>query len=127
MKEIHRLLRINNRVCAAVGSLYVHQLSLIFMDMLNIYKLYTEQIKRAIETEGQYAVRNTICKSMRSVKSEILDLMTTFLEQVAGLDPGGRADVMHQIMPSLMQEVLSDYHSSPAPARDAGERISLRT
>jgi len=120
IKEVSRILRLNNRVCASVGSLYVHQLSTIFLDMLNIYRLYREQINHAIATQGDIAVKLTVFKAMKGVKSDILELMTTFLGETTDLDKGARLDVMQQIMPSLMTEVLGDYHSSPAPARDSG-------
>ena len=87
--------------------------------MLNIYRLYTEQIKLAIDAQGPIAVKHTVYKAMVGVKRDILELMTTFLEQTEGLDQQARLDVMQQIMPSLMKEVLGDYYSSPAPARDA--------
>eukprot|EP01036_Dinobryon_divergens_P054009 gene54009-72180_t len=57
---------------------------------------------------------------MRGVKSDILDLMTSFLEQQLipdETDKNPRA-VMQSFMPPLMQEVLSDYHTTPASAKD---------
>jgi exportin-1 len=120
IKEISRILKINMRVCASVGSLFIHQLSIIFLDILNIYKLFTEQINQAILSQGEIAVKLTVYKSMRGVKSDILELFTIFFEQIASLDKTSLVDIMHQILPNIMKEVLSDYHSSPAPARDPG-------
>jgi exportin-1 len=40
MRELTKILKTNSAVCGAVGSLFVHQLSVIFLDMLNLYTTY---------------------------------------------------------------------------------------
>eukprot|EP01041_Mallomonas_annulata_P009489 gene9489-19720_t len=119
-RELSKILRTNTRVCAAAGPIFIHQLSAIFLDMLNIYRLYSEQITQACVVQGEIATRLTQYKAMRGVKSDILDLMTSFLEQQLipdETDKNPRA-VMQSFMPPLMQEVLSDYHTTPASAKD---------
>lgn len=120
IQHLSRIIRTNAKVCASVGSLFVHQLSAIFLDLLNIYRLYAEQINLAIVQQGDIAVKMTLCRAMKGVKSDILELLTTFLEQMTDLDRDARVDILQRILPSVMKEILPDYHSSPAPARDSG-------
>lgn len=42
LREISKILRINTSVCGAVGPLFVHQLSIIFMDLINLYTTYRQ-------------------------------------------------------------------------------------
>ena len=40
LRELTKILKTNTAVCGAVGSLFVHQLGVVFMDMLNLYTTY---------------------------------------------------------------------------------------
>lgn len=40
LRDISRILRINIAVCGAVGPLFVHQLGIIFRDLINLYTTY---------------------------------------------------------------------------------------
>ena len=118
VKEIQKILRTNTRVCASAGSIFVHQLTTIFLDILNVYRLYSESINTACVQQGAIATRLVLYKTMRVVKSEILELMTTFIEVSRDL-PGGPQTCMQTFLPPLMTEVLNDYRVSPPAARDA--------
>lgn len=118
VKEIQKILRTNTRVCASAGSIFVHQLTTIFLDILNVYRLYSEQINTACATQGAIATRLVLYKTMRVVKSEILELMTTFIEVSRDIT-GGPQSCMQTFLPPLMTDVLKDYRSSPPAARDA--------
>lgn len=119
MKDLSRIIRINAKVCSAAGSVYIHQLSTIFMDMLNVYRLYSERLSSLISQRGEVATRETIGKAMRSVKSEILELMTAFIEVSKENDGvNGPQTLMNTFIPPLMREVLNDYRSAVPAARD---------
>jgi hypothetical protein len=45
MKELSKILKINAVVCKSAGAIFVHQLSFIMMDALNLYRLYSEQVR----------------------------------------------------------------------------------
>ena len=62
IKELSKILRINIRVVSSAGSVYLHQLSNIFNDVLNVYRLYSEQIIQACATQGPIATRLTVYK-----------------------------------------------------------------
>ena len=118
VKEIQKILRTNARVCASAGSIFVHQLTTIFLDILNVYRLYTEQINAACIQQGAIATRLVLYKAMRNVKSEILELMTIFIEVSRDIE-GGPRTCMQTFLPPLMTEVLTDYRTAPPAARDA--------
>jgi exportin-1 len=88
VQELIKILKINCKVCSSAGSIYLHQLSVIFRDALNLYRLYGEQVISACTTQGVVAVRFTLYKAMRGVKTEILELFIACLE-VCGGGPAG--------------------------------------
>lgn len=118
IKDLNKILKINTRVCASAGSIYIHQLSTIFLEVLNVYRLYSEQVIAAVNSQGVVAVRLTNYKAMRGVKTEILELFISCLE-VCHETEGGDQIFMTNFMPNIMNEVLTDYRNSPPCARDA--------
>jgi exportin-1 len=128
IKDLSRILRINTRVCTAAGSCYLHQLSNIFNDVLNVYRLYSEQVTAAVAQQGAIATRLTVYKAMRAVKTDILELLTACLEACNGredddFDNTESSALAKELfntnfMPSILNEVLQDYHTSPPTARD---------
>ena len=81
IKEIIKILRSNNRVCHTVGPLFSFQLEFFFLDMLNVYKVYSERISRAIAEQGPIATKHALIRSMRSAKKEVLKLLSAFIEK----------------------------------------------
>lgn len=118
VKELQKIFRTNTRVCGAVGSIFIHQMSNIFVDMLNVYRLYSDHILEACQQQGEVATRYTLYKAMRGVKSEILDLLTAFFENINDLD-NGRDIMMTTFVPHICQEVLTDYQKTVPSARDS--------
>ena len=118
VKELQKIFRTNTRVCGAVGSVYIHQLSNIFVDMLNVYRLYSDHIFEACQQQGEVATRYTEYKAMRGVKSEILDLLTSFFENISDLENGPEI-MMETFLPHICQDILSDYQKTVPSARDA--------
>ena len=119
VRELQRVLKTNAVVCAAAGSgVYAHQLGVIFMDMLSLYRLYSAAVREACAQQGELAPRLTLYKGMRGVKSEVLELLTAFVGGAADVE-GGEAVVMQSFMPLVLREVLEDYGASPPAARDA--------
>jgi exportin-1 len=118
VKELQKIFRTNTRVCGAVGSIFIHQMSNIFVDMLNVYRLYSDHILEACQQQGEVATRYTLYKAMRGVKSEILDLLTAFFENISDLENGPEI-MMTTFMPHICQEILTDYQKTVPSARDA--------
>ena len=173
IKELSKILRINIRVVSSAGSIYLHQLSNIFNDVLNVYRLYSEQIIQACAQQGPIATRLTVYKAMRGVKTDILELFIACLDACREViffnvlyllqmfvewqmmtvgyhfgyirflailissplifpcfslypdqrdeefDSAHAKELFNQnFLPSIMNEVLQDYHASPPAARD---------
>ena len=127
IKTLTTVLRINTRVCLTANMIYAHQLSTIFLDMLNLYQYYSKEIRRAVAEQGPIAVKKHEYKIMRHVNAEILELMTAFFEICKEGHDGSATNnaslrpevIMETFMPGLMNEVLTDYKLAPTCARDS--------
>ena len=52
VKEVAQILRTQIKVCSSVGMPYASQMGSIYLDMLNVYKAYSEYISRSIQQHG---------------------------------------------------------------------------
>lgn len=119
VRSIQNVLQTNVSVCTSLGQPFVVQFNVIFTDMLQVYRLYSELISQAIATGGANAARTTFVKYMRSVKKVALKLIETFVEKCD--DPQMLAT---SYVPAMMDPLLGDYARSVPDARDA-EVLSL--
>lgn len=55
------------------------QLSKIYLDMLNVYKVTSENISNAVAEAGEEVLKQPLLKAMRAVKREILTLISTWI------------------------------------------------
>eukprot|EP00588_Corethron_pennatum_P010446 CAMPEP_0194267448 /NCGR_PEP_ID=MMETSP0169-20130528/1937_1 /TAXON_ID=218684 /ORGANISM="Corethron pennatum, Strain L29A3" /LENGTH=1097 /DNA_ID=CAMNT_0039008281 /DNA_START=91 /DNA_END=3384 /DNA_ORIENTATION=+ len=117
IKEIIKILKSNNRVCNMVGSLFANQLQTFFLDMLNVYKVYSERISRAVAEQGEIATKMSLIRSMRSAKKEVLRLLATFIEK-SGPPEADPAAVAQGFIPPVLDPILGDYQRNIAGARD---------
>ena len=53
----------------------------IYLDMLNVYKVMSENVSSAVESCGESATKQPLVKSMRSVKKETLKLITSWVSR----------------------------------------------
>ncbi|CAM9406172.1 unnamed protein product, partial [Ectocarpus sp. 4 AP-2014] len=121
--QITKILKTNTRVCGALGPLYIHQLSTIFMDVLKIYQYYSENISQAVAEQGELATRLSHIRAMRGAKKEVLRLLTTFIEK-AGPPQAPTDQIAANFLPPMLDPILGDYHRNIAGARDP-EVLSL--
>ena len=117
IKEIIKILKTNNRVCGAVGSLYTHQLETFFLDMLNVYKVYSERISAAIAQQGAIATQMSLVRTMRSAKKEVLRLLIVFIDKSGPPESEPQA-VAQGFIPPVLDPILGDYQRNIAGARD---------
>mmetsp|Transcript_20337 Transcript_20337/g.44025 ORF Transcript_20337/g.44025 Transcript_20337/m.44025 type:complete len:1080 (+) Transcript_20337:274-3513(+) len=117
MKEMIKILRTNNKVSGAVGSLFTHQLQTFFLDMLNVYKVLSERISAAVAQHGAVATQHSLVRMMRSAKKEILRLLSTFIEHSGPPEAEPRA-VAQGFIPPVLDPVLGDYKRNVPGARD---------
>jgi len=117
IKEIIKILKTNNRVCSSVGSLFTHQLNTFFLDMLNVYKVYSERISNAIAQQGAIATQMSLVRTMRSAKKEVLRLLIVFIDKSGPPEAEPRA-VAQGFIPPVLDPILGDYQRNIAGARD---------
>ena len=78
VKQLGNILKTNVRACRALGHPYVSQLGRIYLDMLNVYKVMSENVSSAIAANGENVTKQPLIKSMRTVKKESLTLISNW-------------------------------------------------
>merc|ERR1740129_168385 len=109
----------NVRACKALGHCFVLQLGRIYLDMLNVYKVMSENITIAITHNGEAVTKQPLIKSMRVVKKETLKLISNWVER--SNDP---QMVLDNFIPHLLEAVLNDYQRCTVPAAREPEVLS---
>ncbi|XP_048636213.1 protein EXPORTIN 1B-like [Brassica napus] len=117
--DVLTILQTNTRVAASVGKYFLSQISLIFLNTLNIYKMYSEIVSSSIGDSGPCASRISVIKLLRSVKREILNLIKTFLDKNEKNPYIGK-----HFVPPIMNIILADYARNVPDARES-EVLSL--
>lgn len=117
IKEIIKILKANNRLCRSVGSLFTHQLQTFFLDMLNVYRVYSERISAAVAQQGAIATQMSLVRTMRSAKKEVLRLLTVFIDK-SGPPEAEPLAVAKGFIPPVLDPILGDYKRNIAGARD---------
>lgn len=113
IKQLGTILKTNVRAVKAVGQPFVQQLGRIYLDMLNVYKCLSENISAAITQNGEAVMRQTLIKSMRTVKKETLKLISGWVSRSTDT-----AMVAENFVPPLLEAVLIDYKSNVPAARE---------
>jgi len=111
VKQLGSILKTNVRACKALGHPFVMQLGRIYLDMLNVYKVMSENISTAISLNGEVVTRQPLIKSMRVVKKETLKLISGWVERSNDANM-----VLENFIPPLLDAVLLDYQRCTVPA-----------
>ncbi|GAA0141843.1 transporter [Lithospermum erythrorhizon] len=119
IKAVLNILQINTSVASSLGTFFNTQITAIFINMLNVYKMYSEIISTSIAQGGPFASRTSLVKLLRSVKRETLKLIETFLDKAEDEPQIGK-----QFVPPMMDSVLGDYTRNVPDARES-EVLSL--
>ncbi|CAI9295561.1 unnamed protein product [Lactuca saligna] len=119
IRTVLNILQTNTSAATALGTHFLSQITLIFLDMLNVYKMYSELISSNIAEGGPFASRTSYVKLLRSVKRETLKLIETFLDKAEDQPQIGK-----QFVPPMMDPVLGDYARNLPDARES-EVLSL--
>jgi len=113
VKQLGNILKTNVRACKALGHPYVIQLGRIYLDMLNVYKVMSENVSSAIATNGENVTKQPLIKSMRTVKKETLKLISGWVSR--SNEP---KMVAENFVPPLLGAVLQDYKRNVPSARE---------
>ncbi|KAM6586432.1 hypothetical protein CsatA_009037 [Cannabis sativa] len=119
IRTVLNILQTNTSVASSLGTYFLSQITLIFLDMLNVYRMYSELISNSIAEGGPYASKTSYVKLLRSVKRETLKLIETFLDKAEDQPQIGK-----QFVPPMMDPVLGDYARNLPDARES-EVLSL--
>merc|ERR1712137_806242 len=120
-KAIVGVLRTNVRIATSLGPPYKYQLGPLFMEILHVYRAYSEAISSSIKSQGAQVAKHSNIRAYRAVKRESLRLFSAF---IANTDD--RQLLLKEFIPLLLEAVLSDYQTNIPDARDP-EVLSLMT
>ncbi|CAH8472624.1 unnamed protein product [Heterobilharzia americana] len=114
VKQLCNLLKTNHSACKSLGHSYLVQLGRIYLDMLNIYKIMSQNIGQAVAANGEQVTKQPLIRSMRSVKKALLNLLSCWIQR--STDP---VFVAENIVPPLLDAVADDYQKNLPAAREA--------
>lgn len=115
VKQLGSILRTNVRACKALGHSFVLQLGRIYLDMLNVYKIMSDNIIQAITVNGIAVNNQPLIKAMHVVKKETLTLISEWVVR-----SNDNNVVIDSFIPPLLDAVLLDYQRCKVPeAREA--------
>ncbi|CAH8299766.1 unnamed protein product [Schistosoma turkestanicum] len=114
VQQLCNLLKTNHSACKSLGHSYLVQLGRIYLDMLNVYKIMSQNIGQAVATNGEQVTKQPLIRSMRSVKKAILNLLSCWIKRTT--DP---VFVAENILPPLLDAVADDYQKNLPAAREA--------
>uniref|UniRef100_A0A1A9URN0 Exportin-1 n=1 Tax=Glossina austeni TaxID=7395 RepID=A0A1A9URN0_GLOAU len=107
VKQLGSILKTNVAACKALGHAYVIQLGRIYLDMLNVYKITSENIIQAIELNGVNVNNQPLIKAMHVVKKETLNLISEWVSR-----SNDNQLVMDNFIPPLLDAILLDYQEN---------------
>lgn len=80
-KLIITFVRVNCRLAYALSYFYYEQLSLVFLDFLKIYQLYSKYINMEVEANGTKRIKHAQFRNLFLMKREFLHLIETTVER----------------------------------------------
>jgi len=113
VKQLMNILKTNVSACKSIGHPFVLQLGRIYLDMVNVYKVLSENISSAIAQHGEAVAKQPLIRAMRGVKKEALNLINCWVNK--STDP---KLVKENFIPPLMTTVLDDYSKNIPQARE---------
>ncbi|XP_004925540.2 exportin-1 [Bombyx mandarina] len=119
VKQLVSILKTNVRACRALAHPYVVQLGRIYLDMLNVYKVMSENISQAIALNGVAVTKQPLIKNMRIIKKETLNLISSWVTR--SID---NSMVLENFIPPLLDAVLLDYQRTAVPEAREPEVLS---
>jgi exportin-1 len=131
IKVIGNIMKTNVSACTSIGPYFYPQIGRIYHDMLQMYRATSGLISEAVAREGkefsdlrsgykltkesgEIATRMPKVRGLRTIKKEILKLIETYVEKAEDLQA-----VRAQMVPPLLDSVLTDYSRNVPGARDA--------
>lgn len=114
IKIIANIMKTNVATCSSLGAAFSPQLSLIYIDMLSLYRAVSQMISDAVVSQGAIATKTPRVRGLRTIKKEILKLIEAYVSKADNLD-----DIVNNMAKPLLDSVLSDYRTNVPDAREA--------
>lgn len=113
IKIIGNIMKTNVAACSSIGSYFYPQIGRIYMDMLTMYRASSTLIDESVQKDGPIATKMPKVRGLRTIKKEILKLITTYVEKADDLE------MIHQtLVPPLLEAILLDYKRNVPDARE---------
>ena len=112
MKQLQTIIRTNERAATALGHPYITQLSNVYVDLLSVYKAYSEMINTQVAANPQNLFTSNV-RAMRAVKKETLRLLDTFIEKSEDI-PTAFADCLGGLVSVVAQNATLVLEGSDA-------------
>ncbi|PWO00318.1 putative CRM1-nuclear export factor, exportin [Tilletiopsis washingtonensis] len=114
IKILSNVLKTNVSACSSVGTFFLPQIGRIYLDMLALYRSVSGVISAKVDSDGLVATKTPLVRGLRTIKKDILRLVETYVKRAEDLE-----QVNSNLIPSLLDAILSDYHNNVPAARDA--------
>lgn len=130
VKIVINIIKTNVAVCSALGQKFYTQLGRIYQDMLGLYASTSQRMTAEAATDNLFYLSHK-CKTLRSVKKEILKLIEAYVSRCNvsgasdGSNPTSEADksddqlLGQTIAEPLLSTILTDYGQKPPEARES--------
>ncbi|KAK3690664.1 Karyopherin transporter [Vermiconidia calcicola] len=114
IKVIGNIMKTNVAACSSIGPYFYPQIGRIYVDMLTMYRAASQLIDESVQRDGNIATKMPKVRGLRTIKKEILKLITTYVDKADDLE------MIHQtLVPQLLEAVLLDYKRNVPDAREA--------
>jgi exportin-1 len=114
IKIIGNIMKTNVAACSSIGSYFYPQIGRIYLDMLTMYRASSSLIDEAVQRDGTIATKMPKVRGLRTIKKEILKLISSYVERADDLEM-----VHNTLVPQLLEAVLVDYKRNVPDAREA--------
>jgi exportin-1 len=149
VKQVVMVLKTNNRVAGSLGHGYIVQLSRIYVDMLQVYKMYSGYVSLKIQKEGKQKENmemnekyhlfkftlfilftylfillllgptQTRTAIVRSMRSVKKETLNLIRTFILNCQDSDKSVVLSNFLPALLDPVLDDYKRNVPDARDS--------
>jgi len=114
IKIVGNIMKTNVAACSSIGSYFYPQIGRIYLDMLTMYRASSQLIDESVQKEGNIATKMPKVRGLRTIKKEILKLITTYVVKADDLEM-----INTTLVPRLLESILLDYKSNVPDAREA--------
>lgn len=107
-KLIITFVRVNCRLAYALSYFYYEQLSLVFLDFLRIYQLYSKYINMEVMSNGTKRIKHAQFRNLFLMKREFLHLIETTIERSCYNIQELEAELLRREQAKLKNDVNDD-------------------